>query len=242
MGKPQSKSIDSTSLLPNEIHDFQSITSFSDEILIKLHNHYKRFSSLQTDDGVIDYAEFSEILRKDNNMSKRIFNAVDINKDGVINFREFIKYISCFVNGTFEEKTNLSFKLFADHKTKLISKDQMKQLILDVLEVEESKFVKNFFTKKDIEVLVNKTFEDVNKVLDDQIEKEKARITSNLIREPSNISMNKDCIDMKGYKLFIEKNPQILDWLIVDLERIKMPKDLVGKNNNKKVSCFGCSS
>ena len=96
---------ENSSLLPNELQDFSNITNFSDEALIKLHNHYKRISSLQTDDGVIDYAEFSEIISRDNNMTKKIFNAIDINKDGVINFREFIKYLSVFTNGSEEDKS-----------------------------------------------------------------------------------------------------------------------------------------
>ena len=211
MGNHITKTKDSTTLLPNEIQDFQNVTSFDDEILIKLHNHYKRFSSIQTDDGVIDYQEFAELINKDNNMTKRIFNAVDINKDGVINFREFIKYISCFVNGNIDEKTSLSFKLFADDKVKLISKQQIVQLLLDILSVEDSKFVKSFFSKDDITNMIDKSFEE----------------------------FGTDEICFKDYKKLIEKNPQILAWLQVDLEKIKKAKNYI-KTTDKKVSCFGC--
>lgn len=250
MGPTQTKNKDSTSLLPNEIHDFQSITSFSDEVLIKLHNHYKRFSSLQTDDGVIDYAEFSEIINRDNNMTKRIFNAIDINKDGVINFREFIKYISCFVNGTLEERVSLSFKLFADDKSKLIFKDHMVQLLLDIISAEDSKFIKMFFTKSDIVEIVESSFTEINKALDSY-----KGSTKNIVRDKDKENQDKgveiendkeknkksnDTLDFKGYKIFIEKNPQILDWLVVDLEKIKMTKEIVNKSISKKVSCFGC--
>lgn len=251
MGSKPTKTKDSTSLLPNEIQDFHNITSFSENILIKLHNHYKKFSSLQTDDGVIDYAEFSEIMNKDNNMSKRIFNAVDINKDGVINFREFIKYISCFVNGSFDEKVNLSFKLFSDEKTKLISKDQMVQLLNDIIAVEENKFFKNFFTSKDIEFMVEKTFDEISFLISN-------KNTNNLNSSSNNNNINFiqnlkefdeenakevrkiETLDIKTYKMFIEKNKQILDWLVVDVDKIQMLKDTANKNISKKVNCFGC--
>ena len=91
MGNGKSKS---TMLKDTELNEFKNLTSFSNEIVIKLHNHYKHFSSVQIDDGVIDYSEFCALISRQNELTKRIFNSIDINKDGVINFREFIKFIS----------------------------------------------------------------------------------------------------------------------------------------------------
>lgn len=214
-----------TSLLPNEITDFQNLTSFSNDILIKLHNHYKKFSSHLTDDGVIDYSEFIQIMNKDQNMSKRIFNAVDINKDGVINFREFLKYISCFINGTFEEKINLSFKLFADDKKKTINKESLINLLKDVIS-EESNPLKLFF-ENEIENLVNETFRVIK---------------SENIKKTDNSLSNE--IDLIEYSQFIKINPIILNWLIVDLEKIRSERSFSGTelkkhHKNNKIICFG---
>jgi len=212
-----------TSLLPNEITDFQNLTSFSDIILIKLHNHYKKFSSHLTDDGVIDYSEFNQIMNKDHNMSKRIFNAVDINKDGVINFREFLKYIACFINGTFDEKINLSFKLFADEKKKIISKESMIILLKDILS-EESNQIKAFF-ENEIENIVNETFKVIKSIGKD-------------IEYKENILF--DELDFNEYTNFIRLNPIVLNWLIVDLEKIKSERSNSGeKKQQNKVICFG---
>lgn len=214
-----------TSLLPNEITDFQNLTSFSNDILIKLHNHYKKFSSHLTDDGVIDYSEFIQIMNKDQNMSKRIFNAVDINKDGVINFREFLKYISCFINGTFDEKINLSFKLFADDKKKSINKESLINLLKDVIS-EESNSLRLFF-ENEIENLVNETFRVIK--------------NEDIIKADNNLSHE---IDLIEYSQFIKLNPIILNWLIVDLEKIRCEKSCSGPefkkhHKNNKIICFG---
>ena len=94
MGNTKTKEV---LLKPNELNEFHNMTSLSTEILIKLHEHYRRFSSINTDDGVIDYNEFCFLINKSNtNLAKRIFNAIDANKDGYINFREFVKFLSCF--------------------------------------------------------------------------------------------------------------------------------------------------
>ena len=243
MGKTQTKKTDSTTLLPNELQDFQNITSFSDDVLIKLHNHYKRISSLQTDDGVIDYAEFSEIINKDNNMTKRIFNAIDLNRDGVINFREFVKYISCFVNGTQDEKINLSFKLFSEEKTKIINKESMIKLLEDILIVDDSKFIKSFITKRDIENLVLKSFQNVHSTAGDlKLSHSLSKSKEKEKEKEENLLEKNDNIDFKSYKAFIEKNSFVLDWLIVDIERIKTAKEIVNENITKKknASCFSC--
>ena len=108
MGNGKSKS---TMLKDTELNEFKNLTSFSNEIVIKLHNHYKHFSSVQIDDGVIDYSEFCALISRQNELTKRIFNSIDINKDGVINFREFIKFISIFINGSLEEQIKLSFNI-----------------------------------------------------------------------------------------------------------------------------------
>lgn len=295
MGNSPKKSKSTTTLLPNEISDFHNLTSFSDEILIKLHDHYKKFSSHLTDDGVIDYSEFCDIMGRDKNMTKRIFDAVDINKDGVINFREFLKYLSCFINGSLEEKTLLSFKLFSDENSKLIKKDTIINLLQDIL-LQEEKEVNNFFNEEEIKYIVDESFSDINKLIvnnlnkeNQELEKTKIRLEQSeynlnqridsinassdininikentLIKENTNKLMKEiekekeiinskkistinklnyiknDCIDYNGYKSYIEKNPFVLEWLMIDLEKLQSCNSNDKKHIHKKVGCFGC--
>ena len=45
MGNTTKHTKNFSSLLPNEISDFQNLTSFPGETLVKLYDHYKKFSS-----------------------------------------------------------------------------------------------------------------------------------------------------------------------------------------------------
>jgi len=203
MGSGKSKS---TILKDTELNEFKNLTSFSNEIVIKLHNHYKHFSSVQVDDGVIDYSEFCSLISRQNELTKRIFNSIDVNKDGVINFREFIKFISCFIHGTLEEQMQLSFKIFCADSNKFIDKETLLAMLRE--SISDDKNLSQFLDEKTLEKVVSNTFA--------QFENEE------------------NCIKYENYKIMIQKNPKILSWLKVDLDKIKYGKE----ENNERFKCF----
>jgi Ca2+-binding EF-hand superfamily protein len=207
MGNTKSKE---TLLKTSELNEFHNMTLFSNDVLIKLHDFYRHFSSIQTDDGVIDFDEFCILIKKnEKNLSKRIFNAIDVNLDGSINFREFIKFISVFINGTFDEQISLSFKIFSNPNTKTIEVQTMTDLIRDVVSTEES--LVNFLDSDLIDLIVKETF--------------------------LNIGGDQDKpIDYDKYKEMIKKFPAILNWLKVDVEKIKKVKFTT---KVKKKGCLG---
>lgn len=200
-----------TTLKTKELNEFHNMTLFSHETLIKLYEHYRHFCAVQTDDGVIDFDEFCIILNKqDKNLTKRIFNTIDANLDGCINFREFLKFISCFINGTIEEQISLSFKIYSNPETKTIEPNTMCDLIKDIVTAEES--LCKFFNNELIELVVKETFKKIGG------EENKA-------------------IGFDNYKEMIKNYPDILNWLKMDLERIKNVKF---QNKMKKTkSCLG---
>jgi len=202
MGNGKSKS---TMLKDTELNEFKNLTSFSNEIVIKLHNHYKHFSSVQIDDGVIDYSEFCALISRQNELTKRIFNSIDINKDGVINFREFIKFISIFINGSLEEQIKLSFNIFSVNN-KFIEKDEICLMMREIMQSDNH--LKVFFNEKVIDKIVNETF--------------------------SMFSDDSKCINYENYKVLIQKYPRILNWLKVDLDKIKSIKD----DSSNTFKCF----
>jgi hypothetical protein len=53
-----------TTLKSSELNEFHNMTLFSNDILIKLYGYYRHFSSIQTDDGVIDFDEFCLLVKK----------------------------------------------------------------------------------------------------------------------------------------------------------------------------------
>lgn len=207
MGSGDSK--EETTLKSSELKEFQNVTLFSQDTLIKLHEYYRRLSGLQTDDGVIDFEEFCMVInKKDKNLTKRIFQAIDINSDGNLNFREYIKFIAVFINGTLEEQINLSYKIFMNSQTKLIDYNNMKNMLIDIVSAEES--LENFFTSDIIENLVKETFITLTGSIDYPI--------------------NKDL-----YKEMIKKQPYILHLIKLDLANILKCKNLQDK---KTIGCF----
>ncbi len=148
-------------LTDSEVKAFKDISSFSESIILKLHNHYCLFCAVQTDDGVIDYNEFCFLIHKlDNTLSRRIFSAIDTNNDQVINFREFIKFFGIFHSGTTEEKVKLSFKIFSD-QDKTIKTDTMYKIIYDIVKSERK--IKDYFDKNSINMIVQNTFKGILK-------------------------------------------------------------------------------
>lgn len=207
MGTTKSKD---TNLKQSELNDFHNMTLFSSDIIIKLHDYYKHFSAIQTDDGIIDFDEFCLLLKKDDkNLTKRIFNAIDLNLDGNINFREFIKFISVFINGTFEEQINISYKIFSNPTTKVIENETMCELIKDVVKAEDS--LSGFFNDEIIKTIVNETFKKIG-------------------------GLPEKVINYETYKEMVKLYPDILNWLKVDIEKIKRVKFAT---KVKKVGCFG---
>lgn len=206
-----SKSQTETTLKTSELNEFHNMTLFSNDVLIKLYNYYRHFSSIQTDDGVIDFDEFCQLIKKnERNLTKRIFNAIDVNLDGSINFREFIKFISVFINGTLDEQISLSYKIFSNPQTKTIEVETMCNLIKDVVMAEDS--LSKFFTDDLINIIVKETFVNIG-------------------------GDTENPIDYEKYKEMVKKYPDILYWLKVDIEKIKKVKFAI--KIKKQNSCFG---
>lgn len=68
---------------------------------------YKQFRK-ETPSGVIDKLEFKEVMKQmgvvDNFLQDLIFNVFDDDKDGCIDFQEFVNALSVMTRGTPEEK------------------------------------------------------------------------------------------------------------------------------------------
>jgi Ca2+-binding EF-hand superfamily protein len=207
MGAKKSKE---SILKANELNEFHNMTMFSNDTLVKLYAYYRHFSSVQTDDGVIDFNEFCIIIKKkDNNLTKRIFDTIDVNLDGSINFREFIKFISVFINGTLDEQISLSYKIFSNPETKAIEAKTMCEILRDVIGAEEN--LSNFFTLDLIDLIVKETFEKMG-------------------------LKNDEPIFLDKYIEMVEKYPEILSWLKIDLEKINNVNYI---RKTKKKNCFG---
>ena len=236
--------VDSNGLKLSELEEFHNITLFSNEILIKLYEIFKFFSSIKINDGVIDYSEFLTILnKKDLIITKRIFDSIDVNSDGSLNYREFIKFFSVFVNGNFEEKTSLSFKIFMDKEKKKITFFSMKKMLFEIIKEN------NFLNDDDIENVCYESFKNF-------VVNCKNINNSNDFNDESSVifnneDVNENCddnenfdedeikkfeIDLENYREIVKNNPEILELIKIDINKILKYK--INNIKQKNLSCL----
>mmetsp|Transcript_36379 Transcript_36379/g.67226 ORF Transcript_36379/g.67226 Transcript_36379/m.67226 type:complete len:181 (-) Transcript_36379:230-772(-) len=104
-----------TSLSEKQIEEMKGLTSFSEEDVKKL---FKRFRKLDKDHtGGLNVEKFLAIPNLEHNpLVKRVVDTFDDDKNGVIDFQEFIKNISIFASkqteGKDEEKTKFAFRMY----------------------------------------------------------------------------------------------------------------------------------
>ena len=235
--------VDSNGLKLSELEEFHNITLFSNEILIKLYEIFKFFSSIKINDGVIDYSEFLTILnKKDLIITKRIFDSIDVNSDGSLNYREFIKFFSVFVNGNFEEKTSLSFKIFMDKEKKKITFHSMKKMLFEIIKEN------NFLNDDDIENVCYESFKNfvvncknINNNSNDFNDESSVIFNNEDVNENDNNDFDEDEIkkfeiDLENYREIVKNNPEILELIKIDINKILKYK--INNIKQKNLSCL----
>ena len=237
--------INSIGLKSSELEEFHNFTLFSNEILIKLYEIFKFFSSIKINDGVIDYSEFLTILnKKDLIITKRIFDSIDVNSDGSLNYREFIKFFSVFVNGNFEEKTSLSFKIFMDKEKKKITFFSMKKMLFEIIKEND------FLNDDDIENVCYESFKNfvvncknINNNSNDFNDESSVIFNNEDVNE--NCDENNDFdedeikkfeIDLENYREIVKNNPEILELIKIDINKILKYK--INNIKQKNLSCL----
>ena len=209
MGFSQSNESNIITLRKSELNEFHNMTLFSNDILLKLHEYFKKFSAIQTDDGVIDYDEFCMIInKKDNLLNRNIFNSIDVNSDGSLNYREFIKFISVFINGSFEEQSSLAFKIFMEKDLKLITFKNTKEMVNEIIQEDNS--LNKIIDKNFIDEMTEETFINLFGGIDKQI-------------------------NLEQFREILKTNHEILLWFKVDLNHILKNTKI---NKHKKIGCF----
>ncbi|PHT96058.1 Calcineurin B-like protein 4 [Capsicum annuum] len=143
------------------IHEDQALlaaqTHFSLEDIKSLTELYRKLSCSICNDGFISREELQLGLFGDNKkhslFSERIFNLFDSNKDGLIDFGEFIRTLSIFhPNASQEEKIYVTFKLYDIWQKGFIGREEVKELIFGLLY--ESELI---LTDDIVEAIIDKT-------------------------------------------------------------------------------------
>eukprot|EP00689_Sawyeria_marylandensis_P001979 EC822816.1.p1 GENE.EC822816.1~~EC822816.1.p1 ORF type:complete len:200 (+),score=79.99 EC822816.1:26-601(+) len=160
-------------LKKSELEKLVENTHFDADEIQALYEKFKSISASREDDGVIDKKEFQQALGlKDSLFVDRMFSLFDGNKDGTIDFKEFICGLSVFSEkGTMDEKLKFSFKIYDFDGDGGISKEELYKLL-------EASLVENSLgiPKEQLNSLVDATFLEADTNKDGSISFEEYRV------------------------------------------------------------------
>ncbi|EGC34984.1 calcium-binding protein [Dictyostelium purpureum] len=153
------------SLKKEEVELLQTSTHFDSRELKTLYKQFRKDSP----SGIINRSEFKEIMSQmgvgDTFLQDLLFNVFDKNKDGTINFQEFVCGLSSLTRGTPEEKIEFAFSLYDLDGSGYITKMEMEKILESMY-----KLVGTFVTcsgkKFDLQDLIDQFFDTMDENAD----------------------------------------------------------------------------
>ncbi|XP_013610259.1 PREDICTED: calcineurin B-like protein 5 isoform X1 [Brassica oleracea var. oleracea] len=172
MGCVCSKHLGGTRTRHENISLLASQTFFSDAEVEVLHELFTKLTSCVSSDNLITKEGFQFILTKDTKRrslsTERMFGLFDMRNDEAIDFGEFVHSLNIFhPNSTQRDKALFAFRLYDTRQTGFIEPEEVKEMIIDVLEESEL-----MLTESIIDSIVSKTFEEADRKKDGKIDLE----------------------------------------------------------------------
>lgn len=164
MGKRNSK------LKPDEIEELRTKTYFSEE---EIQQWYKGFMK-DCPDGKLTLEGFAKIYRQffpfgdPSKFAAFVFNVFDENKDGYIEFDEFLQALSVTSRGNVDEKLRWAFRLYDLDGDGFITREELLDIV-DAIYKMVGNMVKLPEEENTPEKRVNKIFEIMDKNKDDRL-------------------------------------------------------------------------
>ncbi|KAG7553355.1 EF-hand domain [Arabidopsis thaliana x Arabidopsis arenosa] len=155
-----------------EITLLASQTFFSEAEVEVLHELFIKLTSCLSNDNLLTKEIFQFILIKNTNRrslsADRIFGLFDMRNDGAIDFGEFVHTLNIFhPNSSQRDKAIFAFRLYDTRQTGFIEPEEVKEMIIDVLEESEL-----MLSESIIDSIVSKTFEEADWKKDGKIDLE----------------------------------------------------------------------
>jgi len=111
------------------LDELHSKTHFDQKELKSMFKQFKK----ETPNGVINKEEFRDVMKQmgvlDSFLQDLIFNVFDDNKDGSINFQEFVTALSVMTRGDPNEKLEFAFSMYDLDGNGFIDKEEMTQIM-----------------------------------------------------------------------------------------------------------------
>lgn len=160
-------------------------TLFTVKEVEALHELFRKLSSSILDDGFISKEELQLGLfgnsKKRSLFTDRMFNLFDSDKDGVLDFGEFVRSLNIFHPDTPQaEKAHFAFQLYDIWQTGFIERGEVMEMILALLE-ESDLILSNDLVK----AIIDKTFQEADSNTDGKI-------------------------DVEEWEVFVARNPSVL--------------------------------
>ncbi|XP_062583064.1 neurocalcin homolog [Saccostrea cucullata] len=125
MGKKSSK------LRPDTLEDLKSQTKFSDAEILEWYKGFK----FECPNEELSIEEFRNIYRglfptgNAEKFAEHVFRAFDENRDGILDFREFMCALSVSSRGTVESKAMMAFKIYDLDRDGFITESEMTEIL-----------------------------------------------------------------------------------------------------------------
>jgi len=177
-------------LKPEQLDDLATNTHFDPKELKSMLKQFKK----EVPSGAIGKGEFKDVMKQmgitDEVLQDLIFRVFDTNKDGAINFQEFVHALSIMTRGTPDQKLEFAFGTYAD-ETGYISKEGM-NLIMESF----YKLVGPLVT------FSGKNFESSQQIVDDFFEQMDTNGDGKVTLEEYREGARKNLDIIRGLKLF----------------------------------------
>ena len=158
-------------LKPDELETLRTDTEFTDDELKEWHRWYRGIL-LDCPNGRMDVEEFKKIYNRmfpsgvDDKYAGHVFRTFDVNKDGHIDFREFVCSLSITSRGSLEEKLRWAFRVYDIDEDGFITRKEMLEIVKAIFNMSRHNSLSHHLPVSEDESTPEERVDDIIRELD----------------------------------------------------------------------------